>query len=130
MTTEITRPEVGQTIYASTIVGRGYEMKPLVVTRVGRKWFYAAPEGASSRAERKFSLDTWAEDTYLGPGAVARTVEEYADIQARAAAEERLKATGYQVEAVGYSRSRYDLTTEQIIAIAEIIEKGDTNEQE
>lgn len=124
------RPEVGQTIYAYTIIGSGHEMKPLVVTRVGRKWFYAAPEGASSRAERKFSIDTWAEDTYLGPGAVARTVDEYADIQARAAAVARLEATGYRIKGVGYERSQYDLTTEQINAIAEIIEKGDTNDNE
>ena len=125
-----TRPEVGQTIYASTIVGRDYAMKPLVVTRVGRKWFYAAPEGASSRAERQFDLDTWAENTYMGRGAVALTADEYAESQARTAAEERLRATGYRVEGVGYSRSRYDLTTEQINAIAEIIEKGDANDHE
>ena len=121
-----TRPEVGQTIYASTIVGRGYEMKPLLVTRVDRKWFYAAPEGASSRAERQFDLDTWAENTYLGLGAVALTVDEYAESQSRAAAAERLKATGYQITGVGYERSRYDLTTAQLNAIAEIIEKGET----
>ena len=50
MTTKTTRPEVGQTLYVATPVGRRHEMKPLVVTRVGHKWFYAAPEGASSRA--------------------------------------------------------------------------------
>ena len=121
-----TRPEVGQTIYASTIVGRGYEMKPLVVTRVGRKWFYAAPEGASSRAERQFAIDTWIESTYLGPGPIALTVDEYVKSQARTAATERLRATGYQIGGVGYDRSQYDLTTRQLNAIAEIIEKGDT----
>ena len=126
MTTKTTRPEVGQTIYVSTIAGRSHEMRPLLVTRVGRKWFYAAPEGASSRAERQFSLDTWAENTYLGLGAVALTVEEYAESQARTAAMERLRATGYQIGGVGYDRSQYDLTTEQLNAIAEIIEKGDT----
>ena len=47
-----THPEVGQTIYASIDVGPHREMRPLLVTRVGRKWFYAAPEGASSRAEQ------------------------------------------------------------------------------
>lgn len=126
MTTEITRPEVGQTIYASTGVGRHREMKPLVVTRVGRKWFYAAPEGASSRAEMQFSLDTWAENSNFGWKAVALTADEYADIQARTAAVARLEATGYRINGVGYDRTQYDLTTEQIIAIAEIIEKGDT----
>ena len=44
----------------------------------------------------------------------------------RAAAVERLKATGYRIAGVGYERSRYDLTTAQLNAIAEIIEKGDT----
>ena len=121
-----TRPEVGQTIYVSTIVGRGYEMRPLLVTRVGRRWFYAAPEGASSLAERQFALDTWAENSDFGLKAVALTADEYAESQARAAAEERLRATGYQIAAVNYERSRYDLTTGQINAIAEIIEKGDT----
>lgn len=130
MNTETTRPEVGQTLYVSTLTGRHHEMKPLVVTRVGRKWFYAAPEGASSRAERQFDLELWAENTHLGLGAVALTVEEYAERQARAAAVERLKATGYRVEGVSYDRSRCDLTTEQINAIAEIIEKGDTNDNE
>lgn len=130
MTTENTRPEVGQTIYASTIIGRGHEMKPLVVTRVGRKWFYAAPEGASSRAERQFDLERWAENTYLGLGAVALTEEEYAKHQARTAAVARLEATGYRINGVGYDRTQYDLTTEQINAIAEIIEKGDTNDNE
>ena len=120
-----TRPEVGQTIYASTIVGRNYEMKPLVVTRVGRKWFYAAPEGASSRAERQFSLETWYENSSFGWKAVALTVDEYAERQAHAAAVGRLKATGYRIEGVGYDRSHSDLTTAQINAIAEIIEKGD-----
>ena len=129
MTTEITRPEVGQTIYASTGVGRHREMQPLLVTRVGRKWFYAAPEGAT-RAEMQFSLDTWAENSNFGWKAVALTEEEYAERQARAAAVERLKATGYRVEGVGYDRTQYDLTTEQINAIAEIIEKGDTNDNE
>ena len=126
MTTETTRPEVGQTIYASTLVGRGYEMKPLVVTRVGRKWFYAAPEGASSRAERQFAIDTWIESTYLGPGPIALTVDEYVKSRARTAATERLRATGYQIGGVGYDRSQYDLTTGQLNAIAEIIEKGET----
>lgn len=124
MTTETTRPEVGQTLYVSTLIGRSREMKPLIVTRVGRKWFYAAPEGASSRAERQFDLKLWAENTHLGLGAVALTVDEYAASQARAAAVERLRATGYRIEGVGYERSRYDLTTSQLSAIAEIIEKG------
>ena len=121
MTTKTTRPAVGQTIYVDTIVGRSHEMKPLVVTRVGRKWFYAAP--ADSPRERQFSLDTWAESTYKGRGAVALTVDEYAKSQARTAAVERLAATGYRIEGVGYERSRYDLTTAQLNAIAEIIEK-------
>ena len=126
MTTKTSRPEVGQTIYAATIVGRLHEMKPLVVTRVGRKWFYAAPEGASSRAERQFDLELWAENTYLGLGAVALTADEYAEHQAHTAAVARLKATGYRITGMSYDRSQSDLTTEQINAIAEIIEKGDT----
>ena len=126
MTTETARPEVGQTIYAYTIVGRRYEMKPLRVTRVGRKWFYATPEGASSRAERQFALDTWAENTYKGRGAVALTDDEYAESQARVAAEERVKATGYRITGMSYDRSQLFLTTAQLNAIAEIIENGAT----
>lgn len=126
MTTQTTRPEVGQTIYATTNAGRSYETEPLVVTRVGRKWFYAAPEGASSRAERQFSLDTWAENSNFGWKTVALTVDEYAESQARATAEERLQATGYRITGVAYSRSLIDLTTAQITAIAEILEKGAT----
>ena len=124
--TTTTRPEVGQTIYASTIAGRRREMKPLVITRVGRTWFYAAPEGASSNAEQQFSLDTWTENTDFGWKAVALTADEYAERQARAAAEERVKATGYRIEGVSYDRSRRDLTPAQLNAIAEIIEKGAT----
>ena len=120
------RPEVGQTIYASTGVGPHREMKPLLVTRVGRKWFYAAPEGASSRAEQQFSLDTWTENSNFGWQAVALTVDEYSESQARRRALERLKATGYRITGMSYDRSQSDLTTEQINAIAEIIEKGDT----
>ena len=126
MTTKTTRPEVGQTIYVSTIAGRSHEMRPLLVTRVGRKWFYAAPEGASSRAERQFSLDTWAENTYLGLGAVALTVEEYAESQARTAAVARLYATGHRITSTTSATPERYLTPEQINAIAEIIEKGDT----
>lgn len=126
MTTKTTRPEVGQTIYASTGVGPHRETKPLLVTRVGRKWFYAAPEGASSRAEQQFSLDTWTENSDFGWKAIALTVDEYAENQARATAEERLKATGYRIKCVAPDRSQYYLTTEQINAIAEIIEKGAT----
>ena len=118
-----TRPEVGQTIYASTIVGRRHEMKPLVVTRVGRNWFYAAPDGSSR--ERQFALDTWAENTYKGRGPIALTVDEYAEHQAHVAAVARLKATGYRITGMSYDRSKSDLTTAQINAIAEIIEKGD-----
>ena len=124
--TTTTRPEVGQTIYASTDSGPHRETKPLLVTRVGRKWFYAAPEGASSRAERQFDLELWAENTHLGLGAVALTVDEYAESQARAAAEERLKATGYRITGAAYDRSQRDLTPAQLHAIAEIIEKGAT----
>ena len=121
-----TRPEVGQTIYASTIVGRGYEMRPLLVTRVGRRWFYAAPEGASSLAERQFALDTWAENSDFGLKAVALTADEYAESQARVAAEERVKATGYRITGMSYDRSQLFLTTAQLNAIAEIIENGAT----
>ena len=128
MTTEATRPEVGQTIYVATLSGRRHEMKPLLVTRVGRKWFYAAPEGASSRAERQFDLELWAENTHLGLGAVALTVDEYAERQAREAARERLQATGYRIKCVAHDRSQHYLTTGQLNAIAEIIEKGDTND--
>lgn len=120
------RPEIGQTLYVSTLIGRSYEMKPLLVTRVGRKWFYAAPEGASARAERQFALDTWAENSDFGWKAIALTIDEYNESQAHMAAMERLQATGYRIEAVGYDRSRYDLSTEQINKIAQIIEKGDT----
>ena len=123
-----TRPEVGQTIYASTIVGRGYEMRPLLVTRVGRRWFYAAPEGASSLAERQFALDTWAENSDFGLKSVALTADEYAESQARVAAEERVKATGYRITGMSYDRSQLFLTTAQLNAIAEIIENGDTND--
>ena len=121
-----TRPEVGQTIYASTGVGPHREMKPLLVTRVGRKWFYAAPEGASSRAEQQFSLDTWTENSNFGWKAVALTADEYAESQARVAAEERVKATGYRITGISHNRSQLFLTTTQLNAIAEIIEKGDT----
>lgn len=121
-----TRPEVGQTIYASTRTSRSREMQPLLVTRVGRKWFYAAPEGASSRAEMQFSLDTWAENSNFGWKTVALTVDEYAEHQARTAAKERLEATGYRVTGASYMESPRSLTTDQINAIAEIIEKGDT----
>lgn len=128
MTTETTRPEVGQTIYASTRTSRSREMQPLLVTRVGRKWFYAAPEGASSRAEMQFSLDTWAENSNFGWKTVALTVDEYAEHQARTAAEDRLHATGYRIKGISHNRSQLFLTPEQINAIAEIIEKGDTND--
>ena len=124
--TTTTRPEVGHTIYASTGVGPHREMKPLLVTRVGRKWFYAAPEGASSRAERQFSLDTWTENSSFGWKAVALTDDEYAESQARVAAEERVKATGYRITGMSYDRSQLFLTTAQLNAIAEIIEKGAT----
>ena len=126
MTTKTTRPEVGQTIYASTLAGRSYEMKPLLVTRVGRKWFYAAPEGASSRAERQFDLDTWAENSNFGAKAVALTTDEYAESQARAAAVARLYATGHRITSTTSATPERYLTPEQINAIAEIIEKGDT----
>lgn len=122
--TTTTRPAVGQTIYASTLIGRGYEMRPLLVTRVGRKWFYAAPEG--SPRERQFALDTWAENSDFGLKSVALTVDEYAETQARAAAVERLQATGYRIAGVSYARPQKNLTTAQLHAIAEIIEKGDT----
>ncbi|QDH93763.1 hypothetical protein HWC36_gp52 [Corynebacterium phage StAB] len=124
MTNETTRPEVGQTIYVDTLVGRSRETKPLVVTRVGRKWFYAAPDGSSR--ERQFSLDTWAENTYMGRGPVARTAEEYAETQAHTAAVERLQATGYRIKGMSHDRSRLFLTTGQLNAISEIIEKGAT----
>ena len=42
------------------------------------------------------------------------------------AAEERVKATGYRITGIGYDRSQLFLTTAQLNAIAEIIEKGDT----
>ncbi|QDF19677.1 hypothetical protein HWC43_gp57 [Corynebacterium phage Dina] len=121
-----TSPEVGQTIYASTGVGPHREIKPLLVTRVGRKWFYASPEGASSSAEQQFSLDTWTENSNFGWKAVALTVDEYAEHQARSAALERLHSTGYRIKGISHNRSQLFLTTEQLIAIAEIIEKGDT----
>lgn len=121
-----TRPEVGQTIYASTGVGPHRETKPLLVTRVGRKWFYAAPEGASSRAEQQFSLDTWTENSNFGWKAVALTVEEYAESQARAAAVARLYATGHRITSTTSATPERYLTPEQLHAIAEIIEKGET----
>ena len=98
-------------------------MKPLVVTRVGRKWFHAAPEGASSRAERQFDLELWAENTYLGLGAVALTEDEYAETQAKQDANRRLSATGWTLNRTSGPPFR-NLTADQINAIAEIIEKG------
>lgn len=116
------RPEVGQKIYIQRSLGRKSVMDELVVVRVGRKWFYASVEG--SRFERQFSLDDWRENISIGFIPVAMTTDDLAEHQAAHAAEERIRAAGYDV----IRRPRAGsippkLTAAKLEAIAEILER-------
>lgn len=117
------RPEVGQKIYADRpFGGRRPSLEELTVVRVGRKWFYAKAEGG--RLERQFSLYDWRENGNIGFIPVAMTADELAERRAVNAAEDRIKATGYEVNRRIYAESPAPrLTAAKLEAIAEILER-------
>lgn len=117
------RPEVGQKIYADRCLsGRRSVMEELTVVRVGRKWFYATAEGI--RFERQFALNDWRENVKYGMIPVAMTADELAERRALHSAEERIKATGYEVNRRIYAESHVPkLTAAKLEAIAEILER-------
>lgn len=117
------RPEVGQKIYAYRwLSSRQSVMEELTVIRVGRKWFYATAEG--SRFERQFALNDWRENVKYGAIPVAMTADDLAEHQAVRAAEDRIKAAGYEVNRRIYAESvPPKLTSAKLEAIAEILER-------
>ena len=119
------RPEVGQIVYTSEPRRTGPVVAALTVTRIGRKYFYAAPEGAARAAERQFFLADWCENTYMGRGGEAQTADEIAERQAKEAAQRRINATGWKIAQV-FGALPDKLTADQLNAIAEIIEQGST----
>jgi len=66
MRTNRPKPEVGQTLYSLNVGnasrGRGQVLTPVKVTKVGRKYFYAAAEGREDYPTT-FHLGSWHERT-------------------------------------------------------------------
>lgn len=119
------RPEVGQTVYTRERRRTGPVAVALTVTRIGRKYFYAAPEGAARNAERQFFLADWCENTYMGRGGEAHTADEIAEHQAKEAAQRRLNATGWTLTRF-FGALPEPLTADQLNTIAATIEQGST----
>ena len=120
-------PEVGQTIYVSTGYKYGLGIVEMTVSRVGRKWFYAVPNGYRGNVEEQFSLETWEEKTHFGASSRAMSADEYAEYQELDKARVRMDATGYRLARNDYHTPRpADLTADQVNAIAAIIEQGAT----
>jgi hypothetical protein len=84
--------EVGQTVYSIRVGGRGqHELKPQVVTRVGRKYFYYKQYGH----EFKISLETFKDSQYNGQFSVEvyLSLQDYEEFKEEARVFEILRRT-------------------------------------
>ncbi|HAR38597.1 MAG TPA: hypothetical protein DCS09_08540 [Porphyromonadaceae bacterium] len=80
------KPIVGQTLYSLNVGNAArnttQELTEVVVTKVGRKFFYCAKEEwkESDDCWTKYDLDTWRQVTnYSATSSLYKTVGEYAD---------------------------------------------------
>lgn len=81
------KPEVGQRVFHLNIGNaarnRKQKLTPYVVTKVGRKYFTAAPEGNDNRLmENQYCIDSWFEKTdYSASSRLYATEQEWHDEQ-------------------------------------------------
>ena len=117
------RPEVGQTVYSLNVGNAArraeQELTPYVVSKVGRKYFYAGPEGCSDWALLKYEIETWLETTeYSVTSRLFPSTEEYQRDRRR---EEILS----EIKAFFREFGRCHLSLDQCERIAAIIAEGE-----
>lgn len=117
------KPTVGQTLYSLNVgnAARGREQKltPVVVTKIGRKYFTAIKDPDGFPIERPYRLDTWMENSnYAANEKLYETEQEWKDEkEARALS----KTIGAAFEC---GRNKTEISLPWLRKIMAIIEEG------
>jgi hypothetical protein len=82
------KPTVGQVLYSLNVGNRARHaeqvLKPVVVRKVGRKYFTCGPEDGGPYNETDYHLDDWLEKTeFLADSALYSSPQEYEDEKQR-----------------------------------------------
>jgi len=111
------KPVVGQVIYEL----HRQELTPVIVRKVGYKYFTCGFVDASEYSYREYHIDDWSEKTrYMPDTYLYESVQEYED-------EKEHNALLREVREVFVGYSTKDLSLEQLRAIKEIISPGGDN---
>lgn len=112
------KPIVGETLYSLNIGNAArysdQKLTPVVVSKVGRKYFYA--DRINSSFSTKYHLDSWVEATnYCANSKLYETEEEWAD--------DKLKEKLLRLASDAFSvwSQKRDYTTEQLSAVCKIL---------
>lgn len=113
------KPEVGQIFYSLNIGNaarhRKQELTPVVVTKVGKKYFTCCPEGGKKFQEEQFFIENWRQKTDYSPNAqLYQSREEYEEER------ERNLIVQYLAE-VFTNRNRFSLSLVQLREIERVI---------
>lgn len=118
------KPIVGQVLYSLNIgnAARKCEQKltPMVVTRVGRKRFYCAPQEYPGQRETAFFLDDWSHDNrgYCQDHQLYETEQDWLD------SKERGDLTKFISKSFEYGHNPMGVSLENLRAIRAIIEQA------
>ena len=112
------KPVVGQTLYERSVgsYSKSVTLKPVVVKKVGRKYFEAGEVPVTSWGDKKYHLDNWFQCTDYCPTSKLYTSEqEYVDELEAALLAKQI------ADCFPYERNARNLTLGQLRAIMAII---------
>ena len=122
------KPEVGQTLYSLNVGNaarrRPQILTPVVVTKVGRKYFTCKPEVGNKWQEVQYHLDGWYEKTDCIPDSVLYiNPQEWEDVN------ETNRICNMIGNAFRYGHNKSKLSLQQLRAIEQVIVEGDRDEK-
>lgn len=112
------KPILGETLYALNVgnaAGRGVPqtLKPVIVSKIGRKYFTCGPEGA--RFPEEYHIDTWREKTeFCVNHHLYETEQEWLD-------EKEFSETVSEIRAMFNAYNKPPLTLESLRKIKSVI---------
>jgi len=123
------KPKVGQKFYSLNIGNaagryRPQELTPVIVTKVGTKYFYCNNDGGTKYTENRYNIEDWRHDNdgYQPTSMLYESEQEWKDEK------EANEICAFIHKAFEYRNNRLGISLEDLIKIKTIIEKYEAKE--
>lgn len=123
------KPEVGQTLYSLNVGNtagryRPQELTPVIVTKIGRKYFYCELCGEIQHKQYRYEIEDWRHDNdgYVPTSMLYESEQEWKDEK------EANEICAFIHKSFDYRNNRLGISLEDLRKIKVIIEKYEAKE--